>query len=121
MQFLKKFCYVDKYGKYRHPPVVTIFFAFFLLFHKYICERTFLGGIIDDIAYVALRIVVYYACKHMEAKYYPEPSDNFESLDITGKINVYDNLEKSDSLEKKASFFEWLVDTLVNQEISLLE
>lgn len=121
MQFLKKLCYVDKYGKYRHPPVVTIFFAFFILFHKYICERTFLVGLTDDIVYILYRILLYYACKDKKAEDYPEPADDFESLDITGKLNVYDSIKKSDSVEEKSSFIELIVDTLVNQEINIFE
>ena len=50
--FLKEWRYVDKYGKERHPPMITINLTLFIFLKKYIYEGTFLYGLARDILWL---------------------------------------------------------------------
>lgn len=52
MGFLKKLRYVDKHGKERHPPMITINLTVFIFLKKYIYEGTFLYGLARDILWL---------------------------------------------------------------------
>jgi len=60
MQFLKKLRYVDKHGKERHPPMLTIYIALLIFLKKYIYERTFLFGLVRDIIWLIGEIIAYF-------------------------------------------------------------
>lgn len=52
MQFLKKWRYIDKHGRERHPPMLTIYLTLFIFFKKYIYEGTLLYGLFRDIIWL---------------------------------------------------------------------